>query len=67
MESHPDFKFKSGDVVVPKKGVEVPDYMQEITITDVRPAHYEYKAKDKDGDICKLSPKGLEANFELKA
>jgi hypothetical protein len=66
LESYEGYKFKRDDVLVPKEGVDVPEYLKEITITDVRPAHGEYKGKDLDGDLLKLVPSALEENFTYK-
>lgn len=66
MENHPNFKFKANDVIVPKLGADVPDSLQEIKITDVRPGHYQYKGIDVDGNMQRLNPDAIERCFRLK-
>jgi hypothetical protein len=66
LESYKGYKFKRDDVLVPKEGVDVPDYLKEIRITDVRPAHGQYKGIDLDGDEQRLDPSVLEEEFTYK-
>jgi hypothetical protein len=66
MISHPSFKFKVGDVLVPNYNApKHPAHLNEIEITDVRPAHFHYKGRDKDGDLRTISPQ-IDEWYHLK-